>query len=130
MMRDKSEIVIDIARQFFAYINENTINWDEAFLRYEGNDSYTGCTCTYSNESEAFYVQPNDRQLKFEVMSELNKKFEELQSQLQFQIALLVIRANMDFKIKYQQSPSNAWSISKLDGQTGFPQGYNKSEWW
>ncbi|WP_416885622.1 hypothetical protein [Marinospirillum sp.] len=127
-MDKQSEIAVSIAGKFFGFISSSTPEWEEAYLRFNGDSESAGITATFLKGDTAHYIDADD-ELEFETMSELTDMFQSLQGCFPFKVCLLVIKPNKEYKIKYEQDLSEKWAITKLDGSTGIPAGYKSDPW-
>jgi hypothetical protein len=128
-MDKESEIVVSIAGKFFDFISSSTSEWEEAYLRFNGDSESTGITATFLKGDTAHYIDADD-ELEFETMSEVTDMFQSLQGHFPFKVCLLVLKPNKEYKIKYEQELSEKWAITKLEGNTGIPAGYTNELWW
>lgn len=119
-MEKESEIVLEIASRFFNFVTEAEKQWDEAYLRYHGDNDNAGVTSTVRRGDVAHYIDFDD-EIEFEVMSEITDLCQQLQKHFPFKVSLLVVRPNQEFKIKYEKSLSSKWEITKLNGNSGIP---------
>jgi hypothetical protein len=128
-MDKESEIVINITSMFFGFISSSVSEWEEAYLRFYGDSESTGIIATFLRGDIAHYIDADD-EVEFETMSELTEMFQILQGYFPFKVCLLVVKPNQEYKIKYEQSSGEKWSITKLNGNTGIPEGYKNEQWW
>ncbi|WP_228076504.1 hypothetical protein, partial [Vibrio parahaemolyticus] len=129
VMDKESEIVVSIASKFLDFISSSVPEWEEAYLRFNGDSGSTGITSTFLKGGTAHYIDADD-ELEFETMSELTDMFQRLQGHFPFKVCLLVLKTSKEYKIKYEQNLSDKWAITKLDGNTGIPAGYSNDLWW
>ena len=124
---ETEKFIIDIAKQFLEFTFEFAVNWDEAFLRFSGNEDHNRLKCIYRSGNEATFFGFDKTSLS-EFLDSVGELFIELQKEItaqqgkEFCVCLLSVNSECDYHFYYEYEDTEKWKISKMDGQSGIPQ--------
>lgn len=126
MNEEADELVLKIAKRFIEYASVLTSSWDEAFLRFEGDEEASQLSSIYRiGDRSSFFEADDDAEFDFTI--NIDKDFVSLQRLIQeisgksFLVCLLRVDSNFDFNLYYEFENSEKWRISKRGGASGIP---------
>lgn len=123
-MADRSDYVILLARTYIDFMRGVAPNWRKAFFRFVRGDGLVGSSGSFllDGEGEATLIDPFIHPTIFDAM---NVTAERLLNALGEERAVLVltIDAKFEYDIQFDYNSLERWSITKLDGGDGTPQG-------
>lgn len=128
MNENNSEIVIEAAKSYMAYMEEKHPGWEKAFFRCHVNvGSNHGGNGSYVKDGDVFlHGSLRCQDLYENLVGHLYELWESLKTEgKEFLVCLLVVDSSFNFNVYFEHNEANKWQISKLDGSNGTPSGYD-----
>lgn len=123
MLGTQSEIVIDLAKRFILEMQISSASWEHGFFRFEADGLKMGASASYQDKDGVFIL---GALRKKDFFDEMNLKGERLFQEIGKDKGVFILRvdSNFDYKIDFDFENSNRWKITKIDGNSGIPEGY------
>ena len=121
-----SPIVIALAKAVVAEVRAAYPEWREAFVRMQADPGSfeAKCSVVLPSRVEMVDVLAHKPWIR-EVMRLGSELREELpRSDEKFRVALLRVGADLTYEMQYDYENPSRWAMSKLQGGTGLPVGY------
>ena len=118
-------IVTELAQSVVQALRAKAPGWRRAFLRFEASDTHHGCTGSYETEAGVFLFSPFQDGALLDTVNSLGVEMRRkvVFQGRQFCVFLLTVQADLKYHIDYEWANPKRWRITKLDGQSGIPEG-------
>ncbi|MBW0145876.1 hypothetical protein [Marinobacter arenosus] len=127
-MQQQSEEVLELAKELVSSVNSMSSEWRRAYVRFHHNGSNYGVCGSYSEPDKVKLFDPFACGPLFDVMISGFLELHELmlaKGQV-FCVALLVVDADLNFKVMFESEDSSKWPINKSEFD-GIPSGFDDS---
>jgi hypothetical protein len=122
MMEKESQIVILLAKAFFELADRVDSKWSKAFFRFEMDNTQWGSKGSVVAGPKVDLVDPFVHKDRIERMnSDAVSLFRQLGKAKG--VLLLTLEASLNYDVKFEFENMGRWQITKLNGDTGIPQG-------
>jgi hypothetical protein len=122
MDASSTSVVVDIARDFIGLMREVDPAWEKAFHRFRMDGARYGSNGSYVSSGKIHLISA----LQFAVFyREANEKGLRLLKALGRErgVFLLTIDCEMNYHVDFEWEDLDKWGISKIDGESGLPNG-------
>ena len=125
-VKNESELVIELAKDFIQTMIDSDKKWDKAFFRFHSDKNGYGGNASYIEGSSVNLLGQFNSDDFVERACDNFEKLKELisQSNKPFCVALLVIDREYNFKVFYEYTDIDKWFITKIDSD-GIPRDYD-----
>lgn len=123
MAADLSDVVADLAEEFINLAMRFNPAWTRAFYRYTHEGSRLGSNASCVANGVANLVDPFAHAAAFRKLNEIAERLFQAIGKDKA-VILLIVDNNFDFDVKFEYTNMHKWSISKLDGASGIPEGF------
>lgn len=122
----ESALVIDLAKNFISFMNEELPGWSSGYIRFHANeDSDFGLSGSYAKGSAVHVLDAFKHESIFDALEGVFLRLRDMlpKDGKMFCVALLSVNSDYDYDVKFEYKDKNKWIISKMDGGSGLPSG-------
>jgi hypothetical protein len=118
-------VVISMAKELITAMQRISPGWQRAYWRFVSVDGRYGSNASYSAATEVTLISTLKESQLFERLNNFGRELwnSEPDPSRRFRVCLLVVTSDLDYEIKFEQHDEKRWRITKLDGQSGLPDG-------
>jgi hypothetical protein len=122
MANDRTELVVEIAKEFIALLQVTGGGWTKGFFRFKSEDTVYGSNASYIAGDAVFLIGAIKNKHFYERANRISRDLIESFDKT-YGVLLLTVDSTFDYEIKFEWSNLDKWEISKIDGGTGVPVG-------
>lgn len=116
-----SELVVELAKTFMSTLQQQFPGWSRAFFRFSATELHYGSKGSVERDGQVTLLSAIKLSEFFEHM---NRSAHELwQRGKKFQVLLLTVQSDFDYRIDFELVDLGRWEITKLNGASGLPVG-------
>ncbi|MEJ1167308.1 hypothetical protein V9K97_26720 [Variovorax sp. CCNWLW186] len=116
-----SELVVELAKTFITMMENRFSGWSRAFFRFSADEQQYGSNGSFERDGE---VSLFSALALSEFFDHMNGMAHELwRGGPKFQVMLLTIHSDFDYRVDFEPLDAARWSISKFDRASGLPAG-------
>jgi|TARA_R110002074_G_scaffold225162_1_gene396627 hypothetical protein len=120
-----AKVIVELAQEFISGIQRISPTWKQAYWRFESQECRFGSNASVVTHDEVLLVDPFREKALFEALNSLGRRLWELESarKKEFCVCLLRVENTFDYDIAFEREDPEKWRITKLDGNSGIPEG-------
>ncbi|TWB22778.1 hypothetical protein FBZ89_103408 [Nitrospirillum amazonense] len=117
-----SALVIDLAREFIAFLNSHSPGWIKGYYRFRAEEGRHGANASYTTASDVLLIGAVRASALYATMNEMAAALLRALER-ETGVFLLTVDAGAQYDIQFDWDDLDRWRITKLDGGTGLPVG-------
>jgi hypothetical protein len=116
-----SELVVELAKTFITMMENRFSGWSRAFFRFSADEQQYGSNGSLERDGQVSLFSALALSEFFDRMNGM--AYELWRGGAKFQVMLLTIHSDFDYRVDFEPVDAARWSISKFDGASGLPAG-------
>lgn len=125
---EATQITIDLAKLLISTMQSKEIPWHRAFVRFQmADDGHCRCNGSYETSTDVkLFSALSDGKHLYHSVNELGPRLRQTSSNKdqQWCVFLLIVDSDFNYDIKFEYNDIGRWNITKLDGASGIPAGW------
>ncbi|EGY00418.1 hypothetical protein AZA_70083 [Nitrospirillum viridazoti Y2] len=117
-----SALVIDLAREFTAFLNSHSPGWVNGYYRFRAEKGRQGANASYTTASDVQLIGAVKAGAFYAAMNEMGAALLRTPGK-GTGVFLLTVNAGAQYDIQFDWDDLDRWWITKLDGGKGLPAG-------
>ncbi|WP_155847301.1 hypothetical protein [Asticcacaulis sp. AC402] len=120
---DRSQLVIELAKTFIELAMEVDSSWTKAYFRFSHEGNRLGSNASCVSNGVVNLVSPFQHDSAWDRLNEISENlFQEIGKPKA--VILLIVDNEFNFDVKFEYDDMRKWTITKIDGATGVPEGF------
>jgi hypothetical protein len=123
MTGDRSQLVVELAREFMQLAMRVNPSWTKAFFRYCHEKGRMGSNASCVSNGMADLIDPFEHHATFNKLNDIGESLFQSTGK-NTAVILLVVDSEFNYDLKFEYEDMSKWIINKMDGATGVPEGF------